>query len=509
MATGLSISSTSNLSSGQKILVASAKMAYEPSAPDPDLVESVRIPDGHKQWDILTYARLSDAASLTEGVDLTSSQQLVAASLSVTPAENGIIATLSKRLMRRQGDANVIGSAGTMIANSLRRKQAKDVISLYDGFSKSTPGATNALDITHFRGATSYLMTDNDSGYGPAQPPFHAALHIEQISDIILDITDTAPRGTTTGITDDMISRWWKTSDRLYGVQVYHSGNIALDSGNDAKGAFRTDEQLVEVWPSRSSSVSSRGERGAVGQYDVEADDEVFYLAVTIRQLTCATTGKPSADRRQVDRLWPVSDGDAVIGPEGVFEHVSESACADIEHHRFGVDVDDAFHRGDVEDDTAVNRHAGAAHARSASGRRHRHMRVVADPEHGRDLFAVGWTGDDAGEPANLAFGSPHHRQRPPIAACLGERMSVYGDLADIVESSNDSPRNLDIGGVDLADDIAMGRAELDWPRRGAPLEFHHVSRCLSFPRGQLRSALRTPKSGVRCRPATIRAREK
>ena len=256
MATGLSISSTSNLSSGQKILVAKAKMAFEPSAPDPDLIDSVRIPDGHKQWDILTYARLTDAAALTEGVDLTSSQQLVAASLSITPSENGIIATLSKRLMRRQGDADVIGSAGTMIANSLRRKQAKDVISLYDGFSKSAPGATNALDITHFRGATAYLMTDNDAGYGPAQPPFHAAMHIEQISDIILELTDSGSRvgGVEDGMSADMIKRWWKTSDRLYGVQVYHSGNIALDSGDDAKGAIFAKEALVMVMATNAES---------------------------------------------------------------------------------------------------------------------------------------------------------------------------------------------------------------------------------------------------------------
>jgi len=254
MATGISISGTSNLSSGQKILVANAKMAFEPAAPDPDLIDSVRIPNGHKQWDVLTYARLSDAASLTEGVDLTSSQQLVAASLSVTPAEVGIIATLSKRLMRRQGDADVVGSAGTMIANSLRRKQAKDVISLYDGFSKSTPGAGSAIDITHFRGATAYLMTDNSSAYGPAQPPFHAALHIEQISDIILDITDTAPRGTTSGITDEMISPWWKTSDRLYGVQVYHSGNIEADGSDDAKGAIFAKEALVMVMANDAES---------------------------------------------------------------------------------------------------------------------------------------------------------------------------------------------------------------------------------------------------------------
>jgi hypothetical protein len=247
MATGLSLSGTSNLSSGQRILVAAAKMAFEPAAPDPDLITSQRIPQGHKQWDILTYARLSDANALTEGVDLAQSEQLVAASLSITPSEHGIISTISKRLIRRQGDANVVSSAGTMIANSLRRRQAKDVIALYDGFSKSTPGAGTAIDITHFRGANAYLMTDNDSGYGPAQPPFKAALHIEQISDLILDITDTAPRGTTTGVTGDMLARWWRTRDRLYGVEVYHSGNIERDSSNDSKGAIFAEEALELV----------------------------------------------------------------------------------------------------------------------------------------------------------------------------------------------------------------------------------------------------------------------
>jgi len=247
MATGLSISSTSNLSSGQKTFIASAREAFEPAAPDPDLVESQRIAAGFKQWDVLTMARLTSAAALTEGVDLTSAQQLVANSLSITPSEHGIIATLSKRLIRRQGDQNVVSTAGRLCANSLRRRQALDVIALYDGFSKSVVGAGNALDITSFRGSVAYLLTDNSSSYGPAPVPLHAALHIEQISDVILDITDTAPRGTTTGMTDDMLQRWWKGSDRLYGVQVFHSGNITRDGSDDSKGALFAKEALVMV----------------------------------------------------------------------------------------------------------------------------------------------------------------------------------------------------------------------------------------------------------------------
>ncbi len=247
MATGISIASTSNLSSGQKILVASAREAYEPAAPDPDLIEQHRIPQGHKQWDILTYARLTSASALSEGVDLSSSQQLVAASLSVTPSEHGVIATLSNRLVRRQGDTNVVSTAGRMLSNSLRRRQALDVISLYDGFSKSSPGAGTSLDITTFRGAVAYLLTDNDSGYGPAPMPLHAALHIEQISDVIEQITDIAPRGTTSGFTDELLQRWWKGSDRLYGVQIFHSGNIERDSSDDSKGALFAKEALAMV----------------------------------------------------------------------------------------------------------------------------------------------------------------------------------------------------------------------------------------------------------------------
>ena len=249
MATGLSVSSTSNLSSGQKIVVSRAKVAFEPAAPDPDLVENHRIPQGHKQWDILTYARLSQASALTEGVDLAQTQQLVAASLSITPTEHGVIATLSKRLIRRQGDKSVMSTTGTLIANSLRRRQANDVIALYDGFSKTTVGANTQLDITHFRGSVAYLLTDNDSSYGPAPMPLHAALHIEQISDIILDVSDpgTAAGGRPAGFGDELLSRWWRGNDRLYGIPIFHSGLISRDSDGDSKGAIFAKEALVLV----------------------------------------------------------------------------------------------------------------------------------------------------------------------------------------------------------------------------------------------------------------------
>ena len=247
MATGLSLSSTSNLTNGQRIIIASAKEAFEPAAPDPDLIESERIPTGSKQWDISTYARLTDAQALTEGVDLSSVQQLATNTLQLTPAEHGILVTLSNRLIRRQGDSSVVTVAGRQIGSSLRRRMAKDVIALYDGFSKSIVGTTAAIDITHFRGAVAYLLSDNNANFGPAPMPLHAALHIEQISDIIADLSDPGTSVGRDGYSAELMQRWWRGSDKLYGIPIFHSGNIQKDSTPDAKGAIFAKEALYMV----------------------------------------------------------------------------------------------------------------------------------------------------------------------------------------------------------------------------------------------------------------------
>jgi hypothetical protein len=249
MALGLSISSTSNFTSGQKIMVRNAQIAIEPSAPDSNLISNIPMPKGHKQQDVLTYARLSTAIQLTEGVDLSQIEQLVSNILSITPVEHGIIATLSKRLMDRQGDTNIQATTGTQLGESVGRRQSLDVIALYDGFSKSVVGTSNAIDIQHFRGSVAYLMTDNDSAYGPAPMPLRAAFHIEQISDIILDISDAGTQAGSrpAGFGVDLLQRWWRGNDRLYGVQVFHSGNIARDSNNDSKGGLFNEGALVIV----------------------------------------------------------------------------------------------------------------------------------------------------------------------------------------------------------------------------------------------------------------------
>ena len=76
----------------------------------------------------------------------------------------------------------------------------------------------------------------------------HAALHIEQISDIVGDLSDPgAVVSSRDGYSAELMQRWWRGTDRLYGVPIFHSGNIERDGSDDAKGAIFAKEAIYMV----------------------------------------------------------------------------------------------------------------------------------------------------------------------------------------------------------------------------------------------------------------------
>ena len=248
MATGITVSTTDDLEAGQAILIKNAVLAFEPAAPDPDLVTQDELPAGHKQRDIITMSRLSQANAATEGVDVSQVEALQTNLLQITPSEHVVIVTISNVALKRQGDQNLEATAGTQMGQSARIRMANDIIALYDGFSKSVGAAGTTLDITHIRGAFAYLRPDNNSAYGPAPMPIVADLHIEQISDLVADLSD--PGAVTTsrfGLSAEMLQRWWRGTDRLYGIPILHGGYIARDTNDDAKGAMYARDSMVMV----------------------------------------------------------------------------------------------------------------------------------------------------------------------------------------------------------------------------------------------------------------------
>ena len=83
--------------------------------------------------------------------------------------------------------------------------------------------------------------------------------------------------------------------------------------GDDAERALGPDEQLVEVGADGLAGLPAGADDAAVGQDDLEADDDVLDLAVAVRQLAGAAAGEPAADGGQRHRLRPVAHGEPCV----------------------------------------------------------------------------------------------------------------------------------------------------------------------------------------------------
>src|SRR3990167_4563524 len=85
-----------------------------------------------------------------------------------------------------------------------------------------------------------YIGTDQDTSYGPAPMPRAAVLHPEQVSDIILELSDPASRVVpfTSGLGTDVLQNHLRGFTKVYGVSVFEDGNITRNAGDDAKGAI-------------------------------------------------------------------------------------------------------------------------------------------------------------------------------------------------------------------------------------------------------------------------------
>jgi hypothetical protein len=248
MATGLTLSTTEGLSNGQAIMIDQARDAFGPASPEPGLIRMKTLPTGHQTFSSNIYARLDTASALTEGTDLSQVQQFVANNIAINPSEHGLLVTHSKRLRRRQGDSDAAATAGRLMGISMRARQALDIHAVWETFSKSIVGAGSPLDITYFRGAIAYLLTDNSTAYGPAPMPVSSVLHAEGISDIVLDISDPGTAvPNRSGLSAEMLARWWRGSDRVYGTEIFHGGYIVRDSNDDAKGSIFNQDAIVMV----------------------------------------------------------------------------------------------------------------------------------------------------------------------------------------------------------------------------------------------------------------------
>ena len=266
----LSLSGTGNLQSMSKIVVTNAIDNVEPVAVMKELVTTYDIPAGHYQVSVPIWDRMS-AAALTEGVDLFSPTVVAATVRNVPASEHGILTFVSDRL-QHQNNEDVLAQIGVQHGNALGRLMDDDLLVLVDGFSLSAPGAGLAATFLHITGAISQLNSEQSTTFGPVPSQPNCVLNPEQIRRMVQEVAGMQAGTTTgmsanpipTGISEDVIKRYWRGNDALFGVPIFMDGNIAIDGSGDSKGGVCAREALAlameqEVRVGDEPDISLRG----------------------------------------------------------------------------------------------------------------------------------------------------------------------------------------------------------------------------------------------------------
>jgi hypothetical protein len=252
MALTLSTSSTfQNSGSGMsKIAISESIQHVEPAGPSLQVVNRKEIPKGSFQVNLPIWGRVSSAA-VSEGVDLSDPQDVTVTVRTLSGTRHGALIFLSDRLID-QNVEDVAAESGSMLGNSVGRLLESDIVTLYDGFSTSQPGAGNNASLLHLGWANAYLRTDNNTTFGPAPSRPNAVMHPEQIRRLWQEVAGIQAGGTVglaaqpipEGITSEVVQEYFRGNERMTGMRVYESGVISRDGSGDAIGGIFAKEAL-------------------------------------------------------------------------------------------------------------------------------------------------------------------------------------------------------------------------------------------------------------------------
>jgi len=272
MAEGLTLSSSSSLSSMSLTVVTDAIANVEPAGPTAGLVTRYDLAKGQTQKNIPLWGRLT-ASALTEGVEINAAQQVSVTVRNVTASEHGILTFVSK-VLQRENSEDVLSEVGMMQGLALGRLRESDLVTLFDAVTGlSIPGAGSNLGFVHLAGAVAYMQTDsNDTAFGAAPGgQVNAVLHPEQIRRLVEDDAGIQAGGSTMaagarpqGPSEDVIKNYWRGQEQRFGIQIWSSGVISRDGSGDAKGAIFAPQAFAlcmaqEIEADDDKDIRSRG----------------------------------------------------------------------------------------------------------------------------------------------------------------------------------------------------------------------------------------------------------
>lgn len=254
---------------------------------------------GHSTVDI-PYFGIVTANTLSEGIDMTSSETMQDTNVQITLNEVGAKIVLTDVALEDDKE-ELQGIAGKMLGNAVGKKQDTDLLGTFASATTSVGASASTLTMGFLAAAKAILSGNAESTGGPAPVPYVVVLHPFQSLDIVDVVTPLLPAITTTAgggslstpFTDDVLRNY--TIGRLFGMNIIEDGNISINTTPDARGAVfaQGDQGAIILATARNWAVkperdeSLRGwELNCVGRYGVGQ-----YLAGwTVGVLTDAAT---------------------------------------------------------------------------------------------------------------------------------------------------------------------------------------------------------------------------
>jgi hypothetical protein len=262
MASG--INSTANIDNVVRPMLAESRVTIEHEPTMKQLVRIERIPKGQGgTYRLPKWGVLPDAQDLTEGMDITQSQQLSDTLQTFTPTEVGHQVIITKRAMETLRD-DIMRQAGRQMGDALQRRIDKDGLTMLDGFSTSLGSAGTALTWEYIAAAEVGIMGGGSAEPAPKSSPVYGVFHPYQLHPLAKDFAPAGTYPVPSGLSEDIQLKGF-VSKSIAGVPLYRDGNLTIDANDDAKGGVFSKEALLLVWEEpneqKEESISLRGWR--------------------------------------------------------------------------------------------------------------------------------------------------------------------------------------------------------------------------------------------------------
>ena len=221
----------SDLSAGAKAMVAQARYTYEHSTLMAQLATKMMLGKGNKSQYIPKFGAVT-ANDLTDGIDMTEEQALTITGSTHVTDEAGCKVIITKKL-ESQLTEDAYKAAGKVIGNAMYKKIDQDGLSLFSGLDTTVGAAGSTFAVARLQAAVTQCFGQSE----PVPEPLYAVLHPYTYHDIVTDLSVPGTSNVPPNIQADVLRTYWRGSDKLYNVPIFASGNITIDTADDAYGA--------------------------------------------------------------------------------------------------------------------------------------------------------------------------------------------------------------------------------------------------------------------------------